>query len=282
MLLKKCSVSGCENPQKSKTYCGNHYALWRRNGVPQRISAPVFRPDFCSVEGCGRKHSAKGFCSKHYARWVKYGETVLPVKEVWVCAVSGCKEKKHKAYGMCRFHYERAKEGRRLEMPKIIHSAIKICAIDGCGQKRRANRFCNKHYLRMINHGDPNFSSARRNHGSGKEWHVITSGYVVRYEPENPNAGTNGQVYQHRHVMAEMIGRPLQKNENVHHVNGDRADNRPQNLELWTRGQPAGQRIQDRVRWHIVELGKGADAAVLIDESLRVELQALALRLNML
>lgn len=33
----------------------------------------------------------------------------------------------------------------------------------------------------------------------------------------------------------------------VHHRNGDRLDNRPENLELWSRWQPSGQRVQDRI-----------------------------------
>lgn len=36
----------------------------------------------------------------------------------------------------------------------------------------------------------------------------------------------------HRHLMEQKIGRPLARNEHVHHVNGDEHDNRPENLEL--------------------------------------------------
>ncbi|HWL89380.1 MAG TPA: DUF935 family protein [Polyangiaceae bacterium] len=49
--------------------------------------------------------------------------------------------------------------------------------------------------------------------------------------------------------MARTIGRPLLPNENVHHRNGNRLDNRPENLELWVTSQPPGQRPEDLVAY---------------------------------
>lgn len=49
--------------------------------------------------------------------------------------------------------------------------------------------------------------------------------------------------------METFLGRVLYSHENVHHRNGDRADNRLENLELWSTSQPRGQRITDKLEW---------------------------------
>lgn len=73
--------------------------------------------------------------------------------------------------------------------------------------------------------------------------YVNEAGYVnVRHE---------GRIIaEHRVIMASILGRPLRRGESVHHRNGDRSDNRPENLELWIGPIRPGVRAVDLICPH--------------------------------
>jgi HNH endonuclease len=74
-------------------------------------------------------------------------------------------------------------------------------------------------------------------------------GYILLWVPDHPRTGNGSYVFEHVLVMEKMLGRYLLPGENVHHLNGVKDDNRPENLELWIRPQPTGIRVSDAIAW---------------------------------
>jgi hypothetical protein len=172
-------------------------------------------------------------------------------EELKRCRIEGC-ERKYKHGGWCHAHYERfRKYGDPLAGQSFHQARPEKCIAEGCEKKVVAKSRCAAHYNLFQKYGDHNIAKFKWHQNKRDEWHVCSTGYMWRYVGrQEPGASKHtGYVYQHRAVMAEMIGRPLKDNESVHHKNGNRVDNRPENLELWVKSQPAGQRVSDLIAW---------------------------------
>lgn len=112
----------------------------------------------------------------------------------------------------------------------------KPCA--NCGQlKQRKSSNCKTCYLQSKQYPNSN------------KLHLTKDGYSYVYFRSHPYADKSGRVLEHRLVMEKKLKRYLLPHENIHHRNGIKSDNRIENLELWTRFQPTGARVEDVVKW---------------------------------
>lgn len=231
--MKICSIENCNKKHKARGFCELHYHKFvdNQNLINKK----------CLVDNCNRGSRALGFCSKHYKRYKNDQKIYLNIKfggDELKTRTGNCDKCDKKIYsrGLCKHHYYDA---------KLLSGDV--CKINSCNNVAMQKSMCNKHYQRYIKHGDPNIiliKEAIRGYGS-----INKDGYRIIHRPQHINSNSAGKILEHRYVMSEILKRPLLPNENIHHINGNRLDNRPENLELWVKSQQCGQRKEDLIFW---------------------------------
>lgn len=129
---------------------------------------------------------------------------------------------------MCESHYRKCRKDQQTRQ----------CIV--CAKPVLNRGLCPYHYDSWYRHGDPLVSKrAISKSGSGN---TDVHGYR--------RISVRGKVLkEHRLVMEQALGRPLLPNENVHHKDGNRLNNSLDNLELWVKSQPCGQRVKDKIKY---------------------------------
>lgn len=220
---------------------------WYYRPSGERARARIEVCAFCSEEYVASPFQPKSkYCSRDCANLHRSGKTSSDTPDPTASRWTKSERYKRDESGQWWYH---AKGGGR------TRCKIKTCEL--CGEAYpisvyayKKSRFCSKSCgvrsaYAAKSPGDYKGKNAR----AWQRGKTMRAGYVLVHAPDHPSIPeTSSRVYvlEHRLVMEKVLGRYLEPHERVHHKNGVRTDNRPENLELWTTGHStAGVRMSD-------------------------------------
>ena len=136
------------------------------------------------------------------------------------------------------------------------------------GRRKCCSVKCMGKYRETVYKGkdNPNYGNRGPKNPIFKGDYINKFGYVMIYEPTNPNSMKDGYVLEHRKVASEMMGRPLLPSEIVHHLNGDKTDNREENLQVMSRSEHSS--IHHKLNY-VIERDEASGRIVGVDKVLK-------------
>ena len=129
------------------------------------------------------------------------------------------------------------------QLPAITYSCgnplsngmAKTCRIEGCNKAsdKGFDGMCGMHTQRVRRYGDPNYVTPEQQRRENNR-----AAQLRRVEQVKPDTyrKLHGR-HEHRVVAEQMLGRPLQRNEIVHHIDGNKHNNDPSNLKVMTQSE---------------------------------------------
>lgn len=246
--------------QRTCRVCGTNFEV-PSNGPKTGKTAKIYCSPTCNLEAkaarrSGRKATARA--ERHPLACIRCGASFTPTNN-WrqkICldcrTPSGGRRAASRICERCGEEFSARANGRGEWCDPCMERG---CSVAGCAKSLRSIPYCEMHWHRLRRHGDVEAGRTNQERGKG---HIDKNGYRII-------SRDGRRMCEHRFVMEDVLGRSLLPNESVHHKNGVRHDNRPENLELWVSESGKhrkGQRVEDLVAFVVENYPEAVEAAL--------------------